>query len=155
MLYPPLLDQQDLVFRVAHQWQKLVRYPVSAFPLQSYCFFVFIQQLHFTSMVFRASSRNISNCGVPHPIPSGCLYTASNSPLPGSALQTPPSSTQPLSTPAATCLRLGYTGLWHEPSVQVSLCPTCHRLVMGFSSEILKLPAGHLISLLVRELPHM
>ena len=44
------------------------------------------------------------------PFPSGCLCTASSSPLPRVALQTPRSSAQPLSVP----LRLGHAALWHD-----------------------------------------
>ena len=67
-------------------------------------------------------------------IPSGHLHTANSSPLPRSALLTPCFSTQPLPALMDTCLRQGCTGLWHRPSVQVSLYPACHRLATALSS---------------------
>ena len=44
------------------------------------------------------------------PVPSGCLLTVNPSPLPGSALQTPPFSTQALCAAVDTPLRLGEQG---------------------------------------------
>lgn len=35
--------------------------------------------------------------------------------------------------------RLGLLGLWHRPSVSLSLCPACYRRTAGLPSE-LKLP---------------
>ena len=111
--------------------------------------FVLTQQWHFNSVVFWASSRNISNCGVPHPIPSGCLCTVNNRPLPGSALQTPCSSTQPLSMPADTCLRLVYTravawticvGLTLFGPTQAGFCTLLWALKALFLSRLISPP---------------
>ena len=74
------------------------------------------------------------------PIPSGRLLTANSNPLPRLALQTPRSSTQPLSALVDTCLRLWHAGLWHRPSVKVSLCPACHTLVGVLSSNTPEAP---------------
>ena len=53
------------------------------------------------------------------PVPSGCLLMANSSPLPGSALQSPRSSTQPLSAVVDTLevdtLRLGGQGRAQHP----------------------------------------
>ena len=74
------------------------------------------------------------------PRPLDCLLTA-NCPLPRFALQIPYSSTQPPSIPVDTPLRLGHSGLWHAPSVQISFCPAYHRLIVGLSSGPLNLPS--------------
>ena len=65
------------------------------------------------------------------PRPPVCLYTANPSPLPGSDLWSPSSSTQPL--PALGMCVSGW-------GVQVSLCSGCHKLTAAFFSEALKLP---------------
>ena len=45
------------------------------------------------------------------------------------------SSTQCQCTLTDTSLRLGGTGLWHRSSMQVSLCPACHRPAVSFPSN--------------------
>ena len=63
------------------------------------------------------------------PVTSGCLFTANSCPLPWSTLQLPLSSTQLPSATGDTHLRLGCTGLWHIPCVQILLFLSYHRPV--------------------------
>ena len=68
------------------------------------------------SVVVHASSTSILFIDLfPHSRPSGCLLTAHHSPLPGSALQTPHFSTQPLSVLLDMPLRLGGQGWGQYP----------------------------------------
>ena len=68
------------------------------------------------SMVVQASSRSIPlETSSLTPVPSGCLLRANHSPLPGSALQTPHFSTQPLSASLDMPLRLGRQGWGQYP----------------------------------------
>ena len=83
------------------------------------------------------------------PVPSGCLRAAelltpilsggfhmvNSHPLPRSTLLTPHFSTQPPTALVDIHLSLGHTVLWHRQSVQVLLCPTCHRLATAPSSD--------------------
>ena len=65
---------------------------------------------------------------LPYPIPSGFLLTAHSSPLPGSALQTPHFSTQPLSTAADTLS--GWVGRTGVSTLCTGLTLSCcHRLL--------------------------
>ena len=88
--------------------------------------------------------------------PSGCLHIANPSPFPRSDLQSPSLSTQRPPAQTQERLRLGSAGLWHQPSVQVSLCfPLCELVAVLFS-EASKLPPATLswlISPPVRGLP--
>lgn len=71
------------------------------------------------------------------PIPSGFLVTTGSRLSPG-LLSPDPTFQHPACLHLQTHLRLGCTGLWHGPPVEVSLCPACHRLL---SSEPLKVPS--------------
>ena len=72
------------------------------------------------------------------PVPSGCLFTANSCPLPGSALQTPLSSTQPPFTTGDSQLRLECTELRCRPCLPFLLCPAFHRPSPAFSIDPLK-----------------
>ena len=76
------------------------------------------QQWRLTSMAFWVSSISIPSCGFPpyHPLRLS-PHSQQQSPHHRFALQSPPSSSQPLCAPADTCPSLGYAGLWHGPSV--------------------------------------
>ena len=64
------------------------------------------EQHRSASLVVQAS---LESSSLP-PVPSGCILLANHCPLPGFALQTPRSSTQPLSTLEHTLFRLGGQG---------------------------------------------
>ena len=68
------------------------------------------------------------------PIPSGFLVTTGSRLSPG-LLSPDPTFRHPARLHLQTHLRLGCTGLWHGPPVEVSLCPACHRLVAVFSNS--------------------
>ena len=68
------------------------------------------------------------------PIPSGFLVTTGSRLSPG-LLSPDPTFQHPAHLHLQTHLRLGCTGLWHGPPVEVSLCPACHRLVAVFSNS--------------------
>ena len=68
------------------------------------------------------------------PIPSGFLVTTGSRLSPG-LLSPDPTFQHPACLHLQTHLRLGSTGLWHGPPVEVSLCPACHRLVAVFSNS--------------------
>ena len=68
------------------------------------------------------------------PIPSGFLVTTGSRLSPG-LLSPDPTFQHPACLHLQTHLRLGCTGLWHGPPVEVSLCPACHRLVAVFSNS--------------------
>lgn len=83
---------------------------------------------------------------------SDCPSTDESRALSGSAVQTAHSSTQPLCD--------GCAGLWHRPSVWVSLCPVCHKPAAGLASESLRFlfchpPAGEGTQLDAGTSPHL
>ena len=80
------------------------------------------------------------------PVPSGCLFTANWSPLPGSTLQTPLSSTQPPFTTGNLQLSQECSELWGTPYVQFLLCPAFHTPSTVFSFD---LPEGPFRSQLI------
>ena len=87
---------------------------------------------------------------------SGCLLADNSSPLPGSALQTPCSSTQPPSAPADTRLRLDMQGcgtdhLCRSHSVLPATDGLLHSPLIAPETPLL----SQLISLPVRGLPQV
>lgn len=107
------------------------------------------QQWHLTSNAVCALSKSIPCCRAPHSctfrlshterhftsVSSGHLHAANSSLFLGSSFQSPCFSTQPPPALADTHFRLWHAGLWHGLSMQVLLCPACHRLATVFSSS--------------------
>ena len=72
------------------------------------------------------------------PVLSGCLFTANNYLLPGSAFQTSLSNTQPPFTTGNSQFRLEHAEVRCRACVQFLLCPDFHRPSAAFSFDPLK-----------------
>ena len=72
------------------------------------------------------------------PAPSGCFFTAKSCPLPGSALQTPLSSTRLPFTTGDSRFRLECTELPYRSCMRFLLCLAFHRPSAVFSFDSLK-----------------
>jgi len=86
-------------------------------------------------MEVQVFSTSIPNCGFSHSHLLRLSPYISRSPLLGFVLQTSCFNIQSLSAAVDTRLRIGHVGLWHEPSVYISLCPACHRPFAVLSSN--------------------
>ena len=91
------------------------------------------QQLNLTSKAMCAFSRSVPNCGAPPSHPLSCssvIKSDQQNSLPEPALSWSHSLAPCPCLHYCTTIhfRLGLTGLWHRPSVEISLCPACYRL---------------------------